>query len=141
VSPKERRDRLGQSGAVVWISEARPGGALELAYAVERRLFDVGCVATVVDGDKSKEAAFAIARALAGAGVVAIVTAASPSAADREALARELGEQSLIEARIVPDGGVESIAPGRPIPVSIAGDVERASETVVAVLETRKIFG
>jgi bifunctional enzyme CysN/CysC len=77
VSPAERLERLGQSGAVVVLSgNATPAELTELAYAVERSLFDAKQVATVVDAPGAT--ASIVARELSRAGLVAIVAAAGP---------------------------------------------------------------
>jgi len=68
VSAAERRERLGQSGAVVRLARPQLEDARSLAWLVERHLFDAGRVAAVVE-----EAA---AEALARAGLIAIVAAA-----------------------------------------------------------------
>ncbi|MDB4944696.1 MAG: Sulfate adenylyltransferase subunit 1 [Labilithrix sp.] len=64
VSPAERRQRVGQLGAVVRVAGS-------LAFAVERELFDRGLVAAVLDEDEATSAAV-----LARSGIVAVVAAA-----------------------------------------------------------------
>jgi bifunctional enzyme CysN/CysC len=49
VSPKERLERFGQRGATVWLTGLPGSGRWSLAYALERKLFDLGRTATVVD--------------------------------------------------------------------------------------------
>ena len=49
VSPRERVERLGQKGATVWLSGLPGSGRWSLAYALERKLFDLGQTATVLD--------------------------------------------------------------------------------------------
>jgi bifunctional enzyme CysN/CysC/sulfate adenylyltransferase subunit 1 len=73
VSEAERRERLGQSGATIAIGAQSIEEARALAWLLERQLFDLGRVATVVD-----EAA---AKACARAGLLAIVPVAGPSEA------------------------------------------------------------
>jgi sulfate adenylyltransferase large subunit len=67
VSPQERRDRLGQGGVAVRVDDR------VLAYALERRLFDLGHAAHVLTFDGEPATAVALAaRACADAGLVAI---------------------------------------------------------------------
>jgi bifunctional enzyme CysN/CysC len=69
VSPRERRERMGQSGVTVWLA-GRPGsGRWSLAYALERRLFDLGRTATVVTPQATGEAALPTAAGDAAAAV------------------------------------------------------------------------
>jgi bifunctional enzyme CysN/CysC len=48
VSPRERRERFGQSGATLWLTGLPGSGRWSLAYALERKLFDLGRTAHVV---------------------------------------------------------------------------------------------
>ena len=49
VSPRERRERFGQQGALIWLTGLPGSGRWTLAYALERRLFDQGSTAHVID--------------------------------------------------------------------------------------------
>jgi bifunctional enzyme CysN/CysC len=73
VSAQERRERLGQSGAVVRVFGATLASARDLAYALERELFDRGQVATVLDANEQATADLFAAETCARAGLVAIV--------------------------------------------------------------------
>ncbi|MEA2747298.1 MAG: bifunctional enzyme CysN/CysC [Myxococcales bacterium] len=73
VSAKERRDRLGQSGAVVRVFGASLASARELAFLLERELFDRGQVATVLDANEQAWADAFAAETCARAGLIAIV--------------------------------------------------------------------
>jgi hypothetical protein len=68
VSPEERRERLGQRGTLVRLATPSPEGARELAFVLERELFDRGNVVAVVDTVE-------VGEACARAGLVAIVPA------------------------------------------------------------------
>ena len=50
ISSKEREDKLGQKGQTIWITGLAGSGKRELAYILERRLFDEGKTAVVLDG-------------------------------------------------------------------------------------------
>ncbi|HVH47725.1 MAG TPA: GTP-binding protein, partial [Labilithrix sp.] len=72
VGAEERRQRLGQHGRLVNVLAASFDIARDLAFAIERELFDRGRIATVIDvGSSPSEAAAACARA----GLVALVPA------------------------------------------------------------------
>jgi sulfate adenylyltransferase large subunit len=70
VSPRERADKLGQRGVTVHLDGASAKG---LAFALERRLFDLGHAAYVLPLDGEPERALALAvRACTEAGLVTI---------------------------------------------------------------------
>jgi bifunctional enzyme CysN/CysC len=73
VSANERRERLGHSGAVVRVFGATLAAAQELAFLLERELFDGGRVAVVLDANEQANADVFAAEACAGAGLVAIL--------------------------------------------------------------------
>ena len=50
IATKEREERLGQKGQTLWITGLAGSGKNELAYILERRLFDEGKTAVVFDG-------------------------------------------------------------------------------------------
>lgn len=50
VSTSERQERLKQKGATVWITGLHGSGKNELAYKLERDLFDRGAVTVTIDG-------------------------------------------------------------------------------------------
>jgi adenylyl-sulfate kinase len=50
ISTKEREERLGQKGQTLWITGLAGSGKKELAYLLERRLFDEGKTVVVFDG-------------------------------------------------------------------------------------------
>jgi bifunctional enzyme CysN/CysC len=51
VTDAERAERMGHGGAVVWLTGLSGAGKSTLAMALERRLFDAGYAAYVLDGD------------------------------------------------------------------------------------------
>ena len=84
VSPKERAERAGHAGAVIGLVGVAGSGRGALAFSLERRLFDLGCSATVLDprdrrhSDIPERAWPAVAhreRRLADAGALVIVSA------------------------------------------------------------------
>ena len=96
VSPRERRERLGQAGAVVRLHASSRAAALELAFALERELFDRGLVATVVEGTGG---ALEAAEACAAGGLVALVPLVLAEHAPHGGAAAEVhGERLIAEA-------------------------------------------
>ena len=50
VKTKEREKRYNQKGETIWITGLHGSGKNELAYSLERRLFDMGATAVLLDG-------------------------------------------------------------------------------------------
>ncbi|HEX7672403.1 MAG TPA: sulfate adenylyltransferase subunit CysN [Polyangiaceae bacterium] len=142
VSPTERRERLGQTGGVVWIGSATPVAALEVAYALERRLFDLGRVAFVVDVSSSGQGnALEVARRVAPAGLLLIVAGGALSGAERDSLLSELPPLGLTEVRV--DGGSAGTGPTSKSAVAVSlehEDSEHIADTLVGLLRTNGIF-
>jgi sulfate adenylyltransferase subunit 1 (EFTu-like GTPase family) len=104
VSPREREQRIGQTGVAVLLS-ASPARARDVAFALERRLYDLGHGACVLAFDDEPPAAVALAaRACAEAGLIALCA----SAADGARLRAAIGER-LLETD-ASDGTVEAAA-------------------------------
>ncbi|MEM9347102.1 MAG: sulfate adenylyltransferase subunit CysN [Planctomycetota bacterium] len=115
ISAEERATRLTHQPATVWLTGLTGSGKSAVAYALERRLFDEGKSATVLDGrnarlglsadldytfDDRKEnlrRAAEAAKLFNDAGLIAVCAFLSPSAEDR-AMARSIvGEDKFIE--------------------------------------------
>ena len=133
VSPAERRERLGQSGAIVVVSgDAPPDTLAELAYTVERALFDERRVATVVElaGDVS---ALGVGRELARAGLVAIVVARGP-------FTMVEGTESSLRVKVLERGSAAAAAsPDAALTVSLdEGGVEGAAFRITSELLARQ---
>jgi sulfate adenylyltransferase large subunit len=144
VSPAERRERLGQSGAVVALSGGSDEARTELAYALERTLFDARHVAAVVampageppDARRTTD----VARQLSRAGVVAVVPGAlDPAQTFHEAVVVVVnvtgGEASA--------GNVqgEASTPEAELSVSLSDGSDPAALHILRTLEARKLFG
>ncbi|HEY4440666.1 MAG TPA: adenylyl-sulfate kinase, partial [Candidatus Elarobacter sp.] len=113
----ERERRTGHRASIVWLTGLSGAGKSTLARAAERRLFDRGIPATVIDGDllrgtlntdlgfsaedraESVRRAAAVAGILAESGQIAIVSLISPFAADRNA-ARALARHPFFEVYV-----------------------------------------
>ncbi|MCK4698890.1 MAG: adenylyl-sulfate kinase, partial [Bacteroidales bacterium] len=50
ISAKERENRFKQKGATIWITGLHGSGKNDLAYSLERRLFELGSTAILLDG-------------------------------------------------------------------------------------------
>ena len=96
VSATERRARFGVSGAIVVLAGESEGAARGLAYALERRLFDSGACAVVLD-EPSMGSRVAAARAIADAGLLAVVPVDSSWVED--AFLASLGERGLVVSK------------------------------------------
>jgi bifunctional enzyme CysN/CysC len=96
VSETERRARFGASGAIVVLAGESEGVARVLAFALERRLFDCGASAVVLD-KLSTGNRLAAARAIADAGLLAVVALNSSWVDD--ALLASLGERALVVSK------------------------------------------
>lgn len=87
ISLRERARRNGHPGAVVWLSSAQNDTRTRLAFALERRLFDHGVLAAVLDdadpryeGELLPHDAGLAAQRLADAGVLVIVSSSNQDA-------------------------------------------------------------
>jgi bifunctional enzyme CysN/CysC len=117
LTPGERREALGFSGATVWLTGLPASGKSTIGRAVEERLVRAGRPAFLLDGDNLRhglngdlgfdEAARAenvrrtahVAKLLTECGAVALVSLVSPYAADREMAAalHAAGDLDFIE--------------------------------------------
>lgn len=111
VSPDERSERLGQKGAVVWLTGLPASGKTAIAFALERRLFDLKRTAAVVDPDdtlsqgvqpdgSSPPQTPEIARRFADAGLITIFAYASPLRSDRDAIREAVGSERFVEVHV-----------------------------------------
>ena len=114
VSPRERADKLGQAGLTLLLSGAATEQLRVVAFALERRLFDLGRVAHVLFAGEGSAAALAwAARACTDAGLVTICVDAG-------------GGSDEVRARV----GSERVRDG------VVGDepLDRAVERLVALV-------
>ncbi len=115
VTIEERRDRLGHRSATVWLTGLTGSGKTSIAYELERRLFDRGCMTSVIDGENarmtlSKDLDFSaadrtenirrvaeVAAVLNDAGQITICSLLSPYEADRQHARATIGGDRFIE--------------------------------------------
>jgi bifunctional enzyme CysN/CysC len=163
VSATERAERLGHASATVWLTGLPASGKTALAWALERRLFDLGVVTAVIDPDdrpadaqeppEAFDSALDSAARITRAGLVAICAYSAPSAALRQ-MARERIGASFVEVHVdtpadickqrdtrgaFEEGGIATYyeAPTSPdLRVSMASaDTDSAAAEIVALLE------
>jgi len=82
VTPAERHSRAGHRPATVWLT-----GSSDLAYAVERYLFDRGCLVNVLADERNPELLADLARISNAAGLITICSVLDSSTREK---AREL---------------------------------------------------
>ncbi|HTU60625.1 MAG TPA: adenylyl-sulfate kinase, partial [Polyangiales bacterium] len=98
VSPRERRERFGQSGATVWLTGLPGSGRWSLAYALERKLFDLGRTAHVVTPfSKTLESITSAAHACTDAGLITICAYQAYKRADRAKIKQGVGDKRFVE--------------------------------------------
>src|SRR5262245_11353891 len=111
VSHDERSERLGQKGCTVWLTGLPARGKTAIAFALERRLFDLKRLAMVIDPDdglsKGRQPLGSspwqtpeLARRTTDAGLIAIFAYASPYRADREAIRDAVGVERFVEIHV-----------------------------------------
>jgi len=98
VSPRERRERFGQSGATVWLTGLPGSGRWALAYALERKLFDLGRTAHVVTPfADTLDSITSAAHACTDAGLITICAFPVYKRAERDKLRAGIGDARFIE--------------------------------------------
>jgi len=118
VSGAERRKTEGHRFVTVWLTGIPGSGKSTLAYALERRLFDRGDHAAVLDGENvrlglNKDLGFSVmdrsensrrvaevAKILNDTGTIAICSLISPFVADRTGAGEILGTDRFIEVHL-----------------------------------------
>ena len=115
VQSEEREQRLGQRPATVLLTGLARAGKTVIAQAVERKLFDAGRLATVLDGQSfrlgmSRDLGFSprersenirraaeTARLMNDAGLICLTAFVAPEEAVRERARQTIGEQRFLE--------------------------------------------
>jgi len=105
VTPAERYIRAGHRPVALWLA-----GDEQLAYALERKLFDRGCMVQVVPGEGVVE----VAQAGMDAGLISICALAEDDSAIRDAVARAVGRDRFLAVNTAelpqsPDEAVNAI--------------------------------
>lgn len=105
VTPAERYTRAGHRPVAIWLVAGE-----ELAYALERKLFDRSCLVHVL----AREAIVDTARTATDAGLISICTVAEENTATRDALQRAVGSDRFLAVNTAelppePDEAAEAI--------------------------------
>ncbi|HVJ20700.1 MAG TPA: sulfate adenylyltransferase subunit CysN [Polyangiaceae bacterium] len=111
VSADERSERLGQKGCTVWLTGLPASGKTAIAFALERRLFDLKRFAMVVDPDDGLSKGVLpdgsspwqtpeLARRVTDAGLIIVFSYASPLSADRDAIRDAVGADRFVEIHV-----------------------------------------
>lgn len=154
VSPTERHERMGQSGATVWLTGLPGSGRWPLAYALERRLFDLGRTATVVDpSNEDLRSMVSAAKAATEAGLVCICAFQSYQKEDRELLRQRIGHERVIQVYVNtdrelcqkrrPEADFSGFEPPETADLTVALDsvrLDEAVEFIVSELDKRGQF-
>ncbi len=154
VSAKERQQRLGQKGATIWLTGLPGSGRWALAYALERKLFDQGRTATVVDPTgEDLRSIISAAKAITEAGLVCICAFPSYHIEERDRLRERLGNDRVIQVYVNtdeklcrerrPDADFSGFEPPRSPDLTIALEHQRVADAVkfiIAELERRGQF-
>ncbi len=151
VSPRERRERLGQTGVTVWLSGLPGSGKVNVAYVLERKLFDLGHSAHVLAPEGHPLPAIAVAsKALTDASLIAICALPSKTREERASVQRRVGAERFLEVFIDtdlalcrerrPDADFDGFerpdAPALALSMNDAG-VERAVDRIIELLAQR----
>lgn len=113
VSMKEREERYHQKGQTIWITGLHGSGKTDVAYLLEKRLFDLGHVTVLLDGHNvrsglSKELDYSsadraehlrrvaeVCRLLNQQGIITICTFISPLKETRRQIAEIIGKENF----------------------------------------------
>ena len=170
VSADERSERLGQKGCTVWLTGLPASGKTAIAYALERRLFDLKRLAMVVDPDdglsqdieangSSPWQTPELARRSTDAGLIVIFSYASPLLADREAIRAAVGAERFVEVYVNtsltvrkqrdargdygPGHAAPTAEPPREAAIEVSldqGDAEAVADSIVKTLVQRGLL-
>ena len=121
LSTADRRRRFGHAGAVIWLTGLSGSGKSTLAMGLERRLFDLGHAAYVLDGDNIRAGLNAdlgfspedrrenirrvgeVAALIADAGLICITAFISPFRDDRAQARVAAGDRKFVEVYLAAD--------------------------------------
>ncbi|KPK15347.1 MAG: hypothetical protein AMJ62_09565 [Myxococcales bacterium SG8_38] len=154
VSPSERMERFGQRGATVWLTGLPGSGRWTLAYALERKLFDLGRTATVVSPvGEDLRSMISAAKAVTDAGLINICAFPSRTRNDRELLVERIGRDRVVQVYVNtdealcrerrPDADFTGFEPPENPDITVALDkmrIDKAVEIILEALEKRGQF-
>ncbi|MCB9673778.1 MAG: sulfate adenylyltransferase subunit CysN [Alphaproteobacteria bacterium] len=146
VSSRERYDKMGQSGATLWLTGLPGSGRWALAYALERRLFDIGRTATVIDPtSEDLRSVVSACKAATEAGLIAICAFPSYHVADRAYLRERIGRARVFQVFVNtdpvlcrerrPDADIRDFEPPREHDIEVQLDKVRLTDAVKVLLQ------
>jgi bifunctional enzyme CysN/CysC len=118
ITLQERAQRLGQKAFTLWLTGLPAAGKSTIAYALEKKLFEMGCVPHVLDGENMRSAisrdlgfsgddrsenirrAADIARICNDAGLITIAAFVSPYEEDRKRARENIGPDRFVEVYV-----------------------------------------
>jgi len=152
VSPRERRERFGQSGATVWLTGYPGSGRWALAYALERKLFDLGRTAHVVTPfSDTIDSITSAAHACTDAGLITICAFPSYKRSERAQVKRGIGEARFLEVFVDtpvalcrerrPDASFEGFEPPESPDLVVKLDEQRVHVAIEAIVDLLERHG
>lgn len=114
VTTLEKEKMLNQKSATIWFTGLPKTGKSSIAFALEKRLFDLGYLSTVLDGEnmrlsigqglgftndarsENSRRTAAVAKLFNDTGLISIVSLITPFEADREDAAKVIGNERFI---------------------------------------------
>ena len=118
IATQDKSKLLNQSPTTLWFTGLSGSGKSTIAYAVEKRLTEIGKIATVLDGDNirhglNKDLGFSatdrtenirrvaeVARLFNDAGIIAITSFISPYIEDRKNASKIIGADKFLEIHL-----------------------------------------
>ena len=136
----------------MWLHGVPGSGRWTLAYALERKLFDLGRTATVVNPvGEDLRSMISAAKAVTDAGLINICAFPSPTRSDREELVKRVGEERVVQVYVNtdlalcqerrPDADFSTFEPPIDPDLTIALDEVRIDQAVDRILEALEARG
>ena len=146
VARTQRQAHFGHAGATVWLTGLPGSGRWTLAYALERKLFDEGRTATVVNPvGEDLRSMISAAKAVTDAGLINICAFPSPTSTDREELRKRIGGDRVIQVYVNtdealcrerrPDADFSNFEPPQNPDITVALDQMRIDSAVQLILD------
>jgi adenylylsulfate kinase-like enzyme len=146
VSPRERRERFGQSGTTLWLTGLPGSGRWSLAYALERKLFDLGRTAHVVTPfAETLDSITSAAHACTFAGLITICAFPSYKRAERARVRDALGADKFLEVFVDtdvalcrerrPDASFDGFEPPTTAELTVHLDQVRMHQAIDAIVD------
>ncbi|HWR54586.1 MAG TPA: sulfate adenylyltransferase subunit CysN [Bryobacteraceae bacterium] len=119
LTPAERFSRAGHYPATVWLTARQ-----ELAYLLERKLFERGCQVKVIAEEVESRILAEVAVLLNAAGLITILSVSSPQGSERDRTEARVGSDRFFHFE----------------PQTLAASDDRAADQICAALESRGVL-